>query len=156
MYVAIFMGQGGWLFSMGCYRIRDKIRAIGAAAEVFRYVDVAPAASQIAAYRKAGHKIALMGYSLGNTTASYIQTHTAIDLLLCVGMSELAGPNNHAVNHAMTRRSVLWAAPGVLSRAGKQLGFDVIHEVQVPHLWLDFDDGVTNGLLSEVKQCLTS
>jgi hypothetical protein len=150
LYAAIFMGQGGWLFSNGCYRIRDKLKATGVVAEVFRYVDVVPAAKQIAAYRQAGYKIVLIGYSLGNTTATYIQEHTPIDLLLCVGMSELAGPNNHAINHKMTKRSVLWAAPGPLSSAGKTLGFDAIHEVKMPHLWMDFDDGVTNGILQEV------
>jgi len=149
VYAAFFLGQGGYLFSWGIPLLASEARKLGLATEVFSYTDVRPAWTNIVRKRKDGYKIALVGYSLGNTTTTYLQSHLAVDLLLAISESSLG--RNHPVNKENTRRSVLWYGPGMLSNAGVHDGFDVTNYIESLHLLMDVDPRVVRGVLDELK-----
>jgi hypothetical protein len=148
VYAAFFLGQGGYLFSLGVPRLAARARLIGVETDVYRYTEVDRARLNISAKHAAGRKIALVGYSLGCTTATWLQTRMRVDLLCAVAESSLA--QNHPINKANTRRSVLWAGPGFLSVAGTDGGFDQVYAVDAAHLWMDFSPLVTDGVLAEL------
>ena len=148
VYAAFFLGQGGYLFSLGVPRLAARARIIGIETDVYRYTEVDRARLNISAKHAAGRKIGLIGYSLGCTTATWLQTQMHVDLLCAIAESSLA--QNHPINKANTRRSVLWAGPDVLSDAGTSDGFDQVNEVEAPHLWMDFSIPVTDGVLAEL------
>src|SRR5262249_5396885 len=99
--------------------------------------------------RKEGYKIALVGYSLGNTTATYLQRHLAVDLLLAIAESSLG--RNHPIMKEHTKRSVLWYGPDTLSNRGLRDGFDEINYIETMHLLMDVDPRVVRGVLDELK-----
>src|SRR3979409_1279147 len=72
-YAAFFLGQGGYLFSWGIPYLASQARELGMETDIFRYSELRPAWSKISAKKKDGYKIALVGYSLGNTTITYLQ-----------------------------------------------------------------------------------
>src|SRR5215831_12950303 len=148
-YAAFFLGQGGYLFSWGIPFLEAGARKLGLATDVFSYTDLKPAWTNIVRKRKDGYKIALVGYSLGNTTTTYLQSHLAVDLLLAISESSLG--RNHPVNKENTRRSVLWYGPGMLSNAGVHDGFDVTNYIESLHLLMDVDPRVVTGVLDELK-----
>jgi hypothetical protein len=148
-YAAFFLGQGGYLFSWGIPFLEREARKLGFATEVFSYTDVNPAWTNIIRKRKEGYKIALVGYSLGNTTATYLQRHLAVDLLLAISESSLG--LNHKVRKENTRRAVLWYGPDVLSNAGVHDGFDETNYIESQHLLMDLDPRVVTGVLDELK-----
>jgi hypothetical protein len=114
---------------------------------------VKPAWTNIVQKRKEGYKIALVGYSLGNTTATYLQRHLAVDLLLAISESSLGG--NHPIKKENTKRSVLWYGPDMLSNAGVHDGFDEINYVEKLHLMMPLDPRVVTGVLDELKSLVT-
>ena len=122
-------------------------------ADIFGYSDVRPAWKKITGKKKDGYKIALVGYSLGNTTITYLQRYLEIDLLLAISESSLG--RNHPIKKEHTRRSVLWYGPDFLSNAGLKDGFDRINFVDRFHLWIDVDPGVVQGVLGELKDLVT-
>ena len=152
-YAAFFLGQGGYLFSWGMPYLAAQARALGLETDIFGYTDVRPAWKKIAGKKKDGYKIALVGYSLGNTTITYLQRYLEVDLLLAISESSLG--QNHRIKKENTRRSVLWYGPDFLSNAGLKDGFDRINFVDRFHLWIDVDPGVVQGVLGELKDLVT-
>jgi hypothetical protein len=153
-YVAFFLGQGGYLFSWGIPLLEWEARKLGFATGVFSYADVAAAWTNIVRMRNDGYRIALVGYSLGNTTATYLQRHLPVDLLLAISESSLG--RNHPVRKENTRRSVLWYGMDVLSNAGVYDGFDAVNYVDRSHLLIDLDPRVVKGVLDELKGLLVA
>jgi hypothetical protein len=149
VYAAFFLGQGGYLFSWGIPLLEQEARKLGLATDVFSYTDLQPAWTTILRKRKEGYKIALVGYSLGNTTATYLQRHLAVDLLLAISESSLG--RNHPIKKENTKRSVLWYGPDFLSNAGLQDGFDETNYVENMHLLMDIDPRVVRGVLGELR-----
>ena len=149
VYAAFFLGQGGYLLSWGIPLLESEARKLGLATDVFSYTDVRPAWTSIVRKRKDGYKIALVGYSLGNTTATYLQRHLAVDLLLAISESSLG--RNHPVKKENTKRSVLWYGPDTLSNAGTHDGFDETNYIETMHLLMDIDPRVVRGVLDELK-----
>lgn len=148
-YVAFFLGQGGYLFSWGIPYLAWQARELGMEADVFRYTEVKTAWKTISRKKAEGYKVALVGYSLGNTTATYLQRHLEVDLLLAIAESSLG--RNHHVKKQNTKRSVLWYGPDFLSNAGLKHGFDEINYVDTIHLLMDVDSRVVGSVLSELK-----
>ena len=148
-YAAFFLGQGGYLFSWGIPLLESGARKLGLATDVFSYTDLKPAWTNIVRKRNDGYKIALVGYSLGNTTATYLQRHLAVDLLLAISESSLG--RNHPINKENTKRSVLWYGPDMLSNAGVHDGFDETKYIETLHLLMDIDPRVVSGVLDELK-----
>jgi hypothetical protein len=153
VYVAFFLGQGGYLFSWGIPLLESEARKLGLVTNVFSYTDVAAAWTNIVRMRNDGYRIALVGYSLGNTTATYLQRHLPVDLLLAISESSLG--RNHPVRKENTRRSVLWYGPDVLSNAGVYDGFDDVNYIDSSHLMMDLDARVVMGVLDELKSLVT-
>jgi hypothetical protein len=148
-YVAFFLGQGGYLFSWGIPLLESEARKLGLATDVFSYTDVMPAWTNIVRKRKDGYKIALVGYSLGNTTTTYLQSYLAVDLLLAISESSLG--LNHPIKKTNTKRSVLWYGPDMLSNAGVHDGFNETNYIDRPHLLMDVDHRVVRGVLDELN-----
>jgi hypothetical protein len=148
-YAAFFLGQGGYLFSWGIPYLASQARELGMETDIFGYSDVGAAWRKIRRKKEDGYKIALVGYSLGNTTITYLQRYLAVDLLLAISESSLG--RNHPIKKENTKRSVLWYGPDFLSNAGLRDGFDAINYVDAFHLWMDVDLGVVRGVLGELK-----
>jgi hypothetical protein len=149
-YAAFFLGQGGYLFSWGIPHLEQEARKLGLATDVFSYTDVYPAWTNIVRKRKEGYKVALVGYSLGNTTTTYLQSRLAVDLLLAIAESSLG--RNHPIKKQNTKRSVLWYGPDMLSNAGVHDGFDETNYIESMHLFMDVDPRVVRGALDELKR----
>jgi hypothetical protein len=160
VYAAFFMGQFGYVFSMGVPMLAAKARAHGITADAYGYTEVDRARVNLGKYRQRGCKLALVGYSLGCTTATYLQTSMPIDLVVCIAESTLG--QNHPINHN-TKRAVLFSGPDFLSSAGQHDGFNKVVEVDalrmpllaVPvlsHILIPFTDPVTDGVLAELAK----
>jgi hypothetical protein len=149
-YAAFFLGQGGYVFSWGIPLLESEARKLGLATDIFSYTDLNAAWTNILRRRQDGYKIALVGYSLGNTTATYLQRHLAVDLLLAISESSLG--QNHPIEKKNTRRAVLWYGPDMLSSAGVHDGFDETNYIENTHLLMDVDPRVIRGVLDELKR----
>jgi hypothetical protein len=149
-YAAFFLGQGGYLFSWGIPLLEREARKLGLATDVFSYTDVNPAWTSILRKRQDGYKVALVGYSLGNTTTTYLQSRLPVDLLLAISESSLG--RNHPIKKKNTKRSVLWYGPDMLSNAGVYDGFDETNYIENLHLFMDVDPRVVRGVLGELKR----
>jgi hypothetical protein len=148
-YAAFFLGQGGYLFSWGIPYLASQAQALGMETDIFAYSQVREAWKKITRKKNDGYKIALVGYSLGNTTITYLQRYLVVDLLLAISESSLG--RNHPINRENTRRSVLWYGPDLLSNAGLQDGFDKINYVNNSHLWMNVDSRVVSSVLGELQ-----
>ena len=148
-YAAFFLGQGGYWFSWGIPYLASQAQALGMEADIFEYSAVKEAWKKITQKKKDGYKIALVGYSLGNTTITWLQRYLAVDLLLAISESSLG--RNHPITRENTRRSVLWYGPDFLSNAGLQDGFDKVNYVNNFHLMMNVDPRVVNGVLRELR-----
>jgi hypothetical protein len=160
IYAAMIMGQGGRFTSYGVVRMAASARQLGLQADVFAYGDTDLIAGAVDAHRTAGYLIAGLGYSLGVSALTYAQSNymghlgRKFDLVLCVAGSRLG--QNYLIDHKNTVRSVLWRGPGVLSGAGGDLGFDVVHDVSgAPHLWMDFAPEVAAGVQAELGKLMS-
>jgi hypothetical protein len=149
VYTQFFRGKGGPLFSWGIPHMADQAKAFGPV-DVFNYTDVAAAERNLRPMRAFGYKIALVGYSLGNTTTTYLQTLYPVDLLLAIAESTLG--QNHPINKKHTKRAVLWYGPGILSSAGTHDGFDETYYIDAMHLWMDVSPTVANGVRAELAK----
>lgn len=150
IYAAFFLGQGGYWFSWGVPYLARRALDLGIQAEVYAYSDLQTAWNRIRWMRENGRKIVLVGYSLGNTTATYLQKHFETDLLLAI--AELTLGRNHPIDRQNTKRSVLWYGPDFLSRAGVTDGFDATHYVDTTHLLMDVHPNVVSGVVDELKE----
>ena len=148
IYVAFFMGQGGYFLSWGIPYLAWRARALGMETDVFGYSELREAWTSIGRKRADGYKIALVGYSLGNSTATYLQRHLKVDLLLAVAQSSLG--RNYPIDKRNTRRSVLWYGPDFLSNGGLKNGFDKMNYVDAFHLWMGVDPRVLASVLREL------
>lgn len=152
VYCALFMGQGGALTSWGMYWMASALRRVGAEAEVWRYSDYERASSTIEARRAADYRLALVGYSLGASAATYLQTRESFDLVVCVAESTLAA--NYRIDKRRTKRSVLLYSRGVLSSGGLDAGFDQEIEIGLSHLLMDLSPKVFDVVREEVGRLL--
>jgi hypothetical protein len=155
VYACFFLGQGGYWFSMPVVGIADTARSQGFTVDVFTYTDYAKAESEIQAWSKFGYKIALIGYSLGVTSATYLQSFLKVDLLISIAASTLG--DNHVINHTNTKRSVLFRGTDFLSSAGLHDGYDEVIPITaglgipvLSHLLVPTVDTVSNGVLNEL------
>jgi hypothetical protein len=155
VYAAFFMGQFGYAFSMPFAAIASQAKAKGIEIDVFQYTDLWKAESALQEYTKR----AVVGYSLGVTAATYLQTQMKVDPLLSIAASTLAGDNNHIVDHANTKRSILYRGTDFLSSAGLHDGYDEVINVTagwgIPvwsHLNIPANPTVINGVLSELAK----
>jgi hypothetical protein len=149
-YAAFFLGQGGYWFSWGMPYLASMAQELGVETDIFEYSAVNEAWKKISQKKKDGYKIALVGYSLGNTTITYLQRYLVVDLLLAISESSLG--RNHPINRINTRRSVLWYGPDFLSNAGLNDGFDKVNYVADPHLLMNVDPRVVDGVLGELRE----
>jgi hypothetical protein len=157
VYAAFFMGQFGYAFSMPFAAIASQAKAKGIEIDVFAYTDIWKAKDAL--HDHAYAKCAVVGYSLGVTTATYLQTQMRVDLLLSIAASTLAGDNNHLVNHANTKRSILYRGTDFLSSAGLHDGYDEVINVTagwgIPvwsHLNIPANPTVIDGVLGELAK----
>jgi dienelactone hydrolase len=157
VYAAFFLGQGGYVFSMGIASLARQARTRGIEADVYAYTEVDRARANVGMKREHGSKIALIGYSLGCTTATYLaQLAPSTDLVCCIAESSLG--ENHPIDNAKTKRSVLFTGPDFLSDAGERDAFDRVVPVDVlpipifAHLSLQFAPTVVNGVLAELAK----
>ena len=77
-YAAFFLGQGGYLFSWGIPYLASQARELGMETDIFGYSDVGTAWRKISRKKQDGYKIALVGYSLGNTCGSEVQSQCVV------------------------------------------------------------------------------
>ena len=161
VYAALFLGQGGETFSWGIDKLASDIRALGntdaeVLADVLPWQDYRDADTRVVAKEKDGYKVALIGYSLGDSTVTYLQTIVRVDLLVCIAASSLA--KNYKVDKFHTRRSVLFHGQDFLSNWGEDAGFDL--KVELPwydlHLGADVDPRVFSVTLDEVRKLVKS
>lgn len=148
IYTAFFRGQGGRLFSWGIPHMAKEAARLGAV-DTFDYSEADRALDQIKKHTAEGLKIALVGYSLGASTATFLQSIVPVDLVLAIAESRLG--DYHPINKATTKHSVLWAGPGILSSGGHDDGFDVVHFVHAFHLWMDVSGQVAEGVQHELE-----
>jgi hypothetical protein len=152
-YVGVFQGQGGLLFSWGIPPLTDEIRKLGVEADSWAYGDYKLAEVKFLPLQHAGWKLAFIGYSLGDSTVTYLQTKIKCDLLICIAESALA--QNYKVNHANTKRSVLFHSNfDALSSAGIGDGFDEVIELGEPHLLMDTDARMFATVREEIGNLL--
>jgi hypothetical protein len=148
-YVAFFLGQGGYLFSWGIPYLAAQAQRLGIETDIFQYTEFRSAWKKINDKKADGYKIGLVGYSLGNTTATYLQKHMEVDLLLAIAQSSLG--RNHHIKKGNTKRSVLWYGPDFLSNGGLKNGFDETNYVYNTHLLIDIDPRVVRSVLEELQ-----
>jgi hypothetical protein len=149
VYAGFFLGQGGYWFSWGMPYLASQAQELGMETDIYEYTQVKEAWAKIKQKKKDGYKIALVGFSLGNTTITWLQRYLEVDLLLSIAESSLG--NNHPINRSNTRRSVLWYGPDFLSNAGLQDGFHETNYVTNLHLTMNIDPRVVSGVLGELR-----
>ena len=157
-YAACFFGAGptfvwawgGFVTSSGVWRTANRLRAIGVEAECFNFNQAQLAEMRLTAARNAHRPVGMLAYSLGNSAALWLQQFTQFDLLFSIADSTLAV--SYPINHANTRRSVLWRGPGALSSGGGNLGYDVVHDTNKPHLLADFAPEVWQDAIAEFSK----
>ena len=145
---------GGWVTSIGVWRLANTFRGMGIEAQCFDFDQVTAAYDWLSSAALLGQPIIGVGYSLGNTAVLYLQTLMRMDLVFSIAASELAGSNNRPIDHNNTRRSILWRGPGVLSGAGGGLGYDEVHDIDRPHLLMDFAGPVQDSAVNAAKLIL--
>lgn len=152
-YAAFFTGQGGTITSGGVPTLAEIARQIGFDADVYPYDDYQSSGAKLKSAAEAGAKTAAIGYSLGCTTVTYLGTLQKLDLAVCVAESIFA--QNHKIDHANVKRSVLFHGPDWLSSAGLDGGFDQVVEVAGHlHLSMDYAEQVVQGVHDELVRLL--
>lgn len=158
VFVSLFMGQGGFIFSSGIPLLAGKLQKQGATTIVYGYTEIDSALTNIAKYRKLEYKIVLVGYSLGWSTTSYIQTKVPVDLAIGIAASTLG--ENYQINHKNTAHSMLYAGFDFLSSGAMHDGIDEVIRVKsilppiVEHLSLPFSEQVTSGIINKITELM--
>jgi hypothetical protein len=155
VYSAFFLGQGGELFSWGINPLANLVKGLGAEADVFIYEDYQKAEANILEKRKDGYKIALVGYSLGDTSITYIQTQALYKIDLLIAIAESPFGQNYLINKTNTKRSILFHGPDFLSDAGSNSGFDEVINLPDFHLFMDLDPKVFSVVKDEFSKLIT-
>jgi hypothetical protein len=149
LYVPCIMGQFSYLFSGGVPIIASRLRGLGITAETFAYGSVSLIEAQCRSYQNAGYSLGLVGFSLGTSTADYLQRFLHVELMVCLAESSLE--QTFKINHELCKRSVLWHGPDFLSDAGGADGFDVIEVTYLPHLLIPYSPTIQSDILSRFK-----
>lgn len=161
-YCAVILGQGGTATSLGMVHLASLIRDRGIACGVFPYEQWQAVEVVLRQRYGVGDKLAVVTYSLGGSTGTYLGTRDHIDLLMCVFESSFA--QNYPVDHSNVAHSVLFHGPGELSDAGLSDNFDEIVEVPnslagipvigglVAHLEGQFSSIITDGVLTRLAK----
>lgn len=151
---AFFMGQGGLLFSSPFAAIGEIAKEKRITVGIYTYSDWS-GEQWLRTMSKQGYKIVAVGYSLGVTMATYLQTIMKMDLVISVAASTLG--ENHPINRANCKRSRLFYGTDFLSSAGRHDGYDETTPVTaafgVPvlsHLGIPTNPIVINGILGEL------
>ena len=160
-YAALVRGQGGFLTSPGIDLLAADARRQGVVADVFNYSDWVAIEAVIRQRRGMGDKVAVVGFSLGNSTGTYLGTRDRIDLLICIFESSFAA--NYPPDHDNVGHSVLFRGPGALSDADVGM-FDEVIEVPnvvaaipilgdvVSHLAGQFSPIIVDGVLQRLAK----
>lgn len=155
IYSAFFRGQFGKLFSYSIDLLAENARISGIDADVYDYTDEDVAIANIDMWKRKNAKIALIGYSLGVTTATYLQTFITNDLTISIAASTLG--LNHAIDSKNTKWSVLYRGTDFLSSAGGKDDYNKVVSVSswfgipiISHIGIPFNSVVTNGVLNEL------
>lgn len=157
-YAACFFGAGptgiwawgGAITSAGVWRTANRLRRNGLEAECFNFDQSEIADARLTAARNQKRPVGMLAYSLGNTAALWLQQYTPVNLLFSIADSTLG--RNTPINHVHTKRSVLWRGPGLLSSAGADLGYDVVHDSNKPHLAMDFASEIWQDAIAEFSK----
>lgn len=151
-----FLGQGGMFFSNSFAAIGLLARQYGVITTIYDYDDF-KGETWLKDMAEKGYRIAAIGYSLGVTMATYLQTIMKLDLVISVAPSTLA--ENHLINKENTKRSVLFYGTDFLSSAGQHDNYDektrVIAGFGIPvisHLSIPSNPIVVNGILNELAK----
>lgn len=160
-YAAFVRGQGSFLTSPGIDLLAADARRQDVVADVFNYSDWVAIEAVIRQRRGMGDKVAVVGYSLGDSTGTYLGTRDKIDLLICIFESSFAA--NYPPDHDNVGHSVLFHGPGALSDA--DVGrFDEVIEVPngvaaipvlgglVAHLAGQFSPIIVDGVLQRLAK----
>lgn len=158
VFALVVRGQGGFVTGWGMDILGAQIRKIGVTCEVVDYTDWQAADQLLREYQKAGYKIALIGYSLGNSTITYLGTFEKIDLIVAIFESTLG--QNYKINHVNVGHAVLYYGQDFLSSAGQDDGFNEKHYVEVTpitipvfdHLLGQGEKVVLEGTLSQLAK----
>lgn len=134
-----------------------KAQAQGVTAEVFDYTEAAAVRTWLGERRGQGFPTAVVGYSLGCSAATEIQSKMMLDLVICIAESTLG--ENYPIDKHLTKRSVLYRGTDFLSSAGLHDGFDEVVNVTagwgIPvwsHLCVPSQPIVINGVLAELAK----
>lgn len=157
-YAACFFGAGptgiwawgGAITSIGVWRTANRLRRLGIEAECFNYNQTTLASTRMTTARTAHRPVGMLAYSLGNTAALALQQQAPCDLLFSIADSQLG--SNAPINHTLTKRSILWRGPGILSRAGGNLGYDVVRDSNKPHMLMDFAPEIWQDAVAEFSK----
>jgi hypothetical protein len=161
-YLGCFYGQGpfwnlewgGSLTSPGITSLSSQARAIGFDSDCYTFgpSGVRASIAKFTPLIRNGAPLCLLGYSLGVTSITYLQTIYPVRLLLALAGSSLG--QNHAINRHNTERSVLWNNPdSFMSNAGAGLNFNVVHSMPgMAHLAFDVAPSVQSGIMDELKR----
>jgi hypothetical protein len=151
---AVILGQGGWFTSAGIGVLGQRIAALGITTQVFEYQDWTAAEAFVRGRSAAGDKVAVVTYSLGGSTGTYLGTRDHIDLLICIFLSSLA--QNYPVGPNVTD-SVLFIGQDFLSDANPGGFKEVIPVTVTPftipiadHLLGQDEPQVIDGILTRV------
>lgn len=149
-----FEGQFGPFLSPGIPYISGKLSKIhGITAKTYHYTDTEAAQKDITQFRKGGFALALIGFSLGNSTTTWLQQYYETDLLIAIAESKLA--LNYRIG-PKTKRAILFYGSDFLSAAGvDDPGFTekiAVNNTLIPiveHLSMDVTQSVISRILAE-------
>lgn len=154
VYAACFTGQFAWLgSSLGVYATARRMRAAGIVADSFGYTQVNPAVARIDQFANLGFFILLLGYSLGVSSITYLQSPGAgtlrrqVDLLLAIAGSKLGA--NYPIDHKWCKRAVLFTGEGMLSSWESPTFDEIVRTSRTPHLLMDFNPEIVAGCAHE-------
>jgi hypothetical protein len=157
VYAACFTGQLAWLgSSLGVYFTVRRLRNAGVVADTFSYGNIDQALARIDYFAQRDFLTILFGYSLGVSTATFLQSPAAaarrrhVDLLLAVAGSRLG--ENYPIDPVWTKRAVLYLGNGLLSSWESPTFNHIVRVGGVPHILLDFHPDVVAGTMYEVSQ----
>jgi hypothetical protein len=158
VFAAFFLGQGGYAFSLPFAAIAEKARAQGVNVHVYDYTDIYRAETELDLARGIT-KTALIGYSLGVTSATWLQSRKPYDLVISIAPSTLAGNNNERIDHDNAKRSILYRGTDFLSSAGLHDDYDKVINVTagfgipvLSHLRIPAESIVIDGVLAELAK----
>lgn len=150
-----FEGQFGPFLSPGIPYISGQLSKIPhVVAKTYHYTGTELAQKDIVQFRKGGYALALIGFSLGCSTITWLQQYYDVDLLCAIAESKLA--MNYRINRERTKRSILFYGSDFLSSAGTDdPGFTekiAVNNTLIPiveHLSLDVTQSVISRILAE-------